>query len=71
MPRSTKATCSASDGLLMLDSNTTFYRDGQETVLNSKETWKAELGKALLTISFVTKMANGEFPGILYLDRVK
>jgi hypothetical protein len=71
MPRTTKATRSASDGSLMLDSNTTFYRDGQETVLNSKETWKAELGKALLTISFVTKMANGEFPGILYLDRVK
>lgn len=71
MPRTTKATRSASDGALMLDSNTTFYRDGQENVLNSKETWKIEPGKNLLTISFTTKMANGEFPGILYLDKVK
>lgn len=71
MPRITKATRSASDGALMLDSNTTFYRDGQETVLNSKETWKIEPGDKLLTISFTTKMADREFPGTLYLDRVK
>jgi hypothetical protein len=71
MPRTTKATRSASDGTLVLDSNTTFYRDGQETVLNSKETWKVEPGEKLLTISFTTKMGDREFPGTLFLDRVK
>ncbi len=71
MPRTTKATRSASEGTLMLDSNTTFYRDGQESVLNSKETWKADPGEKLLTISFTTKMADREFPGILYFDKVK
>lgn len=71
MPRTTKATRSASEGTLILDSNTTFYRDGQEAVLNSKETWKIESGDTLLAISFTTKMGDREFPGILYLDRVK
>jgi hypothetical protein len=71
MPRTTKATRSASEGTLMLDSNTTFYRDGQEAVLNSKETWKADPAEKLLTISFTTKMADREFPGILYFDKVK
>lgn len=71
MPRTTKATRSASDGIFILDSNTTFNRDGQETVMNSKETWKVEPGAKLLTISFTTKMADREFPGTLYLDRVK
>ena len=71
MPRTTKATRSASDGTLVLDSNTTFSRDGQETVMNSKETWKVEPGAKLLTIVFTTKMAEREFPGTLYFDRVK
>ena len=71
MPRTTKATRSASDGNLILDSTTTFNRDGQETVMNSKETWKVDPGSILLTISVITKMADREFPGTLYLDRVK
>ena len=71
MPRTTKATRSASDGTLILDSNTTFSRDGQEAVMSSKETWKVEPGAKLLTISFTTKMGEREFPGTLYLDRVK
>ncbi len=71
MPRTTKATRSATDGTLVLDSNTTFNRDGQEAVMNSKETWKVEPGAKVLTISFTTKLADREFPGTLYLDRVK
>lgn len=71
MPRTTKAIRSNSDGALILDSNTIFYREGQEVMMNSKETWKVEQGANLLTISFITKMADREFPGILYLDRVK
>jgi len=71
MPRTTKATRSDSDGTLILNSNTTFNRDGQDVVVNSKETWKLEPGAKLLTISFTTKMADREFPGTLYLDRVK
>jgi hypothetical protein len=71
MPRTTKAVRSSSEGTLILDSNTTFYRDGQEIVLNSKETWKIESGDMPLTISFTSKMGDREFPGILYLDRVK
>ena len=71
MPRTTKATRSTSDGTLILDSNTTFYRDGQEVIVNSKETWKVEQGANLLTISSTTKMADKEFPGTLYMDRVK
>lgn len=71
MPRTTKATRSNSDGALILDSNTTFYREGQEVMMNSKETWKVEQDANLLTISFITKMADREFPGVLYLDRVK
>ena len=71
MPRTTKASRSDSDGTLILDSNTTFNRDGQDVVMNSKETWKLEPDAKQLTISVTTKMAGTEFPGILYLDRVK
>jgi len=71
MPRTTKATRSAADGTLILDSNTTFNRDGQDVVMNSKETWKLDSGAKLLTISVTTKMVGSEFPGILYFDRVK
>lgn len=71
MPRTTKATRSDADGTLILDSNTTFNRDGQDVVMNSKETWKLDPGAKLLTISVTTKMAGSEFPGTLYLDRVK
>lgn len=71
MPRTTKATRSDSEGTLILVSNTTFNRDGQDVVMNSKETWKLEPGAKLLTISYTTKMGDTEFPGTLYLDRVK
>jgi len=71
MPRTTKATRSDSDGTLILDSSTTFNRDGQDVVMNSKEIWKLEPGAKLLTISVTTKMADREIPGTLYLDRVK
>ncbi|HEY3388218.1 MAG TPA: hypothetical protein VGK38_01510 [Prolixibacteraceae bacterium] len=71
MPRTTKATRSNADGTFILDSNTTFNRDGQDVVMNSKETWKLEPGANMLTISVTTKMADTEFPGTLYLDRVK
>ncbi len=71
MPRTTKATRSDSDGTLILDSSTTFNRDGQDVVMNSKEIWKLEAGAKLLTINVTTKMADREIPGTLYLDRVK
>jgi hypothetical protein len=71
MPRVTKANRSGSGDELLLDSNTTFYRDNQEVVMNSKETWKIEAGEELLSINFTTKMGDREFAGVIYFDRVK
>lgn len=71
MPRVTKATRSGTGNELLLDSNTTFYRDNQEVVMNSKESWKVEAGEELLTINFTTKMGDREFAGVIYFDRVK
>jgi hypothetical protein len=71
MPRSTKASRSATDGSLLVESVTTFYGNNGEENLISKETWRTDSEGKTLTVDFTNKMSAGEFSGTSYFTRVK
>lgn len=71
MPRVTKATGVNADGSINLESKTTFYNNGAEDNLVSKEIWKIAGDTKMLTIEFKNTMSAGEATGTLYFSKVK
>jgi hypothetical protein len=69
MPRMSKALKPGSDGLLNIESTTTFQGQNGEENLVAKEIWKVD--SDTLTINFTNKMAAGEITGINYYTKVK
>ena len=71
MPRTSKATRSATDGSITIESTTTFYNNGAEDNLKAKEVWKLDSEGKILTVEFTNKMAAGEVAGTSYYTKVK
>ena len=71
MPRKAKASRSASDGSIAIETTTTFNGNSGPEDLVSKESWKVESDGQTLTMTFTTKMSGGEFPGVYYYSKVK
>lgn len=61
MPRVSKAHWSNPDGLLVIESTTTFTRNGGEEKLFSNETWKVDAEGTSITIDVVSKISSGEY----------
>jgi len=71
MPRSSKASRSASDGSILIESKTTFYGNNGEEDMIANETWKVDKAGNMLTIDFTNKMSGSEFTGTNYYNKVK
>ncbi len=71
MPRTAKATISKADGSIILDSTTTFYRNGEAVNMVTQETWKVEPDNKLLSINSKLITAGGEIAATSFFDRVK
>lgn len=71
MPRTSKATKSAADGSLSVESNTTFYANGGEDNLKAIETWKVDSEGKVLTVEYSNTMSGTEIKGINYYKKVK
>ena len=71
MPRTAKATFSKDDGSIVLESTTTFYKDGQEVNFKAQETWKVESENKLLSIISKFATSAGEVSLTSFFDRVK
>lgn len=71
MPRTAKATLSKDDDSIVLESTTTFYRDGQEVNMKAQETWKVESENKLLSIISKFTTSAGEVSLTSFFDRVK
>jgi len=71
MPRTAKALFSAKNGLINVESTTTFYGDNGEDNFKAKETWKVEdKGKTLSLATSSTSLA-GSASDTLYFEKVK
>jgi hypothetical protein len=70
MPRKTKASWSEQDGLLILESTTTFTRDAGVQDFISKESWKVDKTNNTITISCKNKVGTGESEGAFILNKV-
>ena len=71
MPRTSKATLSARDGKLNLESVTTFYNNSGSDNLKTQEVWSVENEGKTLKIAFTMSYSAGTFTGAQYFDRVK
>jgi len=71
MPRSTKASRLATNGSIKMESATTFYGNNGEENLTAIETWQVDKEGNTLTIKYVNKMADNEFAGTSYYNKVK
>ena len=71
MPRTSKATKSAADGSIQIESTTTFSGQNGEENLVSKESWNVDSEGKVLTIGFTNKMSNGTVTGTNYYNKVK
>jgi len=70
MPRTSKATRGA-DGLVLIESVTTFYANGGEDSLTTKETWSIDAEGLTLTMVYTNKMSAGEASGTSYFNKTK
>jgi hypothetical protein len=71
MPRTSKATKSADDGSILIESTTTFSGQNGDENLISKESWNVDSEGKLLTINFTNKMSNGTVTGTNFYNKVK
>jgi len=71
MPRTSKATCSAADGAIMIASATTFNNGNGPEDMTSSETWKLDNEGRFLTMSFTNKMSGNETTGTYYFEKAK
>ncbi len=63
MPRKTKASWSDQDGVVTVESKTTFNGDNGQEDFVSQETWKVDTTNKTLTITFKNSTAAGEATG--------
>lgn len=70
MPRTSKATKSAADGSIQIESTTTFSGQNGDENLVSKESWSVDSVGNLLTIGFTNKMSSGSVTGTNYYNKV-
>ena len=71
MPRTSKASFSARDGKLNLESVTTFYDNSGSDDLKAQEVWSIENEGKTLKIDFTMSYSAGTFTGTQYFDRLK
>ncbi len=71
MPRTSKASLSARDGKLNLESVTTFYGSSGSDNLKTQEVWSIENEGKTLKIAFTMSYSDGTFTGTQYFDRLK
>lgn len=71
MPRTSKATRSASDGSVMIASTTTFNGNNGQEDMTANETWKVDTNGQTLNLQFTNKMSGNESTGKYLYDRVK
>jgi len=71
MPRTAKATLSKADGSILLNSTTTFNRNGEDINMLTEETWKVEPDNKLLSISSKYTISGEKSVATSFFDRVK
>jgi hypothetical protein len=71
MPRTSKATKSATDGSVLIESSTTFNNNGSEDNLKAIETWKVDAEGKILSVEYSNTMSGTETKGINYYNKVK
>jgi hypothetical protein len=71
MPRTSKATLSAGDGKLNLESVTTFYGNSGSDNLKAQEIWTTENEGKTLKIAYTLTYSAGTSTGTQYFDRLK
>jgi len=71
MPRTSKATCSANDGSIMIASATTFNNGNGPEDMTANETWKMDNEGQFLTLTFTNKMSGNESTGTYYFEKAK
>lgn len=69
MPRKSKAGFSAAEGTVTFESTTTFNSDTGTSDYISKEVWKLDKEKKVLTIEFKNNVGGNEFSGIYIFNR--
>ena len=71
MPRRSKAGLSESDGLLAFESTTTFSTDSGPSDFKSKEVWKIDKEKKILSIGFKNNMSGNDTAGTWFFNKVE
>lgn len=69
MPRKSKAIWSGTEGVLNLESKTTFSGPNGTDDFVSKETWKVDKANNLLTITFKNSTSAGESEGAFFFNK--
>jgi hypothetical protein len=70
MPRKTRASWSEQDGLLIIESTTTFTGDAGAQDFISKENWNVDKTNNIITISCKNKVGTGESEEAFILNKV-
>jgi len=70
MPRKTKASWSDQDGILIVESTTTFSGDAGTADFITKESWKVDNTNDTFTISCKNKMAGNDSEGAFIFNKV-
>lgn len=71
MPRTSKATCSTTDGSIIIASATTFNNGNGPEDMTANETWKLDNEGRFLTLTFTNKMSGNESTGTYYFEKTK
>ena len=71
IPRTSKATRSATDGSIMIASSTTFNNGNGPEDMTANETWKMDNDGHFLTLTFNNKMSGNEMTGTYYFEKAK
>jgi len=71
IPRTSKATRSATDGSIMIASSTTFNNGNGPEDMTANETWKMDNDGHFLTLTFTNKMSGNEMTGTYYFEKAK
>lgn len=69
MPRKTKASWSEQDGILIVESTTTFTGDSGTADFISKESWKVDKTSGTFTISCKNKMGESDSEGAFIFNK--
>jgi hypothetical protein len=69
MPRKSKAYWSEQGSSLVIESTTTFTRDGSPQDLLSKETWKMDENGTSITVDYTTTLSTGVFNGTYFFQK--